>query len=122
MLGMILFVLPFIHAKQLGARGTFSVSPKSLTVNTITPRIGGQPWGAQPETAALRLLRGPQGVAIILACGACHRKRFLATTCSFLLGAVAGGMPLRFSAATGRPVVSGPRSRRSRRVVCPISR
>lgn len=48
------------------------------------------------KPAALLLLRAPQGVTIILACGACHGNRFLATTRLFLLGAAAGGMYLRF--------------------------
>ncbi|GAA3778655.1 hypothetical protein GCM10023083_14010 [Streptomyces phyllanthi] len=102
-------------------RGAFSVSPKSLTVNTITARNGGQPGGARPERAALRLLRGPEGEEIILHRGACHDKRLLATTRPFPLLAGAKGIfrPLRPTGST--PGLTGRRSRRTPREVCPRS-
>jgi hypothetical protein len=48
MLGTVEFLLPF-SCQTAKVRGVaFSVSPKSLTVNTITPRIGGHPGAARP--------------------------------------------------------------------------
>ena len=99
MLGTVEFVLPFIHAKQLRCAGC---------IQRLTKKFDGQHdhalyWRAtrcaRPETAAPRLLRGPQGGAIILKCGASQEKPFLATTRAFLLQAGARGMSLRFHLA-----------------------
>jgi hypothetical protein len=74
-------------------RGAFSVSPKSLTVNTITPGINGQTRGHMAaEHAAQPHLRGPEGVEIILNAAAWHDNPFLATTRQFPPPAGADGI------------------------------
>lgn len=61
-------------------RGVFSVSPKSLTVNTITPCVPGRPGGALPDDHAARLSCGtPRGVQIFVNAAALHDIPHLAT-------------------------------------------
>ena len=62
-------------------RGASSVSPKSLTVNTITPRIGGQPGAARPLSGRRGDSAGPCGAwRSSLSAEPATTSRVLATT------------------------------------------
>ncbi|GAA2983527.1 hypothetical protein GCM10020227_60280 [Streptomyces flavovirens] len=118
-------------------RGVFSVSPKSLTVNTITPRRGGAPGGTPPDDHRARLSYGvPRGVEIFVNAAAWHVFPFLATMghSRVLSQVISGAGPLgaaRSPFGTHRiragftsvpeTMISGSRIRRNRRAACPRS-